>query len=184
LAIDQPNSPSEVGSPPQRSKPDLLTRLGRAPITHKLPELDLVADEALRHRLLTEIEQEMTPRTWKSLAQFLAAVVLFLIVPVSAGYLVSKVLLPPSGRWNNWLFLAIVLVGYTVIVFFAIRRDIPKTLRRKLNGLGIPVCLRCGYDLRGGVADRTTCPECGGRLTTLEMQAMAKAATGTSRERT
>ena len=32
-------------------------------------------------------------------------------------------------------------------------------LRKRLNALGIPICIKCGYDLTGNVSG--VCPECG-----------------------
>lgn len=161
--------------------PTLLTRWSRAPLVRDIPELELVTDEALRNRILAQIERDMTRRSWKSLGQFLVAVVLFLIIPIGLGSLVSRVLMPPNGPWNNRVFLAIVLVTYTIIVYWALRRDMPKALRTKLNANGIPVCMRCGHDLRGGADDRTVCPECGTRLSNVEVEALAKAAASPDR---
>lgn len=174
----QPDSLPRPGA--NVAAPNRITRWGRAPLFHRMPELDLVPDEATRHRILSELERDMTPRTWKSAAQFLVAVALFLILPVAAGYLVSKVLMTPRGLLNNWVFLIIVLVGYTAIVILAMRRDMPKALRTKLNALGIPVCMRCGHDLHGGEPARVHCPECGARLSAVEADAVRRAAARTS----
>ncbi len=58
---------------------------------------------------------------------------------------------------------------------FAIRREMPKSLRRKLNELGVPVCMRCGYDLRGARPDVTCCTECGAALSQREVEARRRA---------
>jgi hypothetical protein len=42
---------------------------------------------------------------------------------------------------------------------YLFRRPIQEHLRAQLNARGIPVCVRCGYNLRGNVTGR--CPECG-----------------------
>lgn len=39
------------------------------------------------------------------------------------------------------------------------RRPMQQCLRQELNKRGIPICMKCGYDLRGQVEPR--CPECG-----------------------
>lgn len=43
--------------------------------------------------------------------------------------------------------------------FYFWRRPYTRFLRRYLQGRGIAVCLKCGYDLRGQV--EAHCPECG-----------------------
>jgi len=49
--------------------------------------------------------------------------------------------------------------GITVLGIYTFRRRIQRSLRQQLNARGTPVCLKCGYDLRGQVDAR--CPECG-----------------------
>lgn len=39
------------------------------------------------------------------------------------------------------------------------RRRIRRSLRQQLIEIHVPICLECGYDLRGQVEPR--CPECG-----------------------
>jgi len=39
------------------------------------------------------------------------------------------------------------------------RRQVTLSLRKQLNDQGIPVCMRCGYDLRA--LQHARCPECG-----------------------
>ena len=46
-----------------------------------------------------------------------------------------------------------------MITFLLFRRKIQRSLRRQLIDIGKPVCLICGYDLRGQTVPR--CPECG-----------------------
>jgi predicted RNA-binding Zn-ribbon protein involved in translation (DUF1610 family) len=56
------------------------------------------------------------------------------------------------------------LTGYTAIVYRAIRRDMPKALRQQLLEAGVPVCLACGYGLRGLPCGAERCPECGKKI--------------------
>ena len=53
-------------------------------------------------------------------------------------------------RWRSWGSLESRLRS---------RRSVRRTLRRHLNSIGVPVCMCCGYNLRGAVS--TNCPECG-----------------------
>ncbi len=50
------------------------------------------------------------------------------------------------------------IISFGILVYFFLRRSLVPHLRRELNASGIPVCMTCGYDLRGS-QDR--CPECG-----------------------
>ena len=45
---------------------------------------------------------------------------------------------------------------FLMCVFF--RAAVRRSLRKQLNQIGVPVCVKCGYDLR---ASKDRCPECG-----------------------
>ena len=49
--------------------------------------------------------------------------------------------------------------GGMLIVQYVLRRPLRKFVRTRLVEMGIPVCIPCGYDLRGQLEQR--CPECG-----------------------
>lgn len=70
---------------------------------------------------------------------------------VSHPFFVSLVVIMPSGL--------IVSLGPLLIVRSRARRR----LRRELYARGIPICVACGYDLRGQTESR--CPECGAQFT-------------------
>jgi hypothetical protein len=54
-----------------------------------------------------------------------------------------------------------VVVGLMLApALWSIRRRAPKLLRKRLLASGVPVCLKCGYILRG--CPGPNCPECGG----------------------
>lgn len=170
-------TPAETdASPPNRDEsPNAFVRTARAPYARGLPELDLLPDDAARNRVLAEVERSMMPRSLKDVVGFLVAVALFLSVPGAVAYLVSRHALPPMGAWNDRILIAITIVGYTAVVYVALRRDMPKLLRKRLNEMGIPVCMRCGFDLRAASATARTCTECGGALTSRERSAIARA---------
>ncbi|MGB0717454.1 MAG: hypothetical protein ACPGXK_16375, partial [Phycisphaerae bacterium] len=62
-----------------------------------------------------------------------------------------------------------VLIGLSVMYNFGFRKPLQRSLRETLRRHGVPICLGCGYDLRGhDQADRDSsieesprCPECG-----------------------
>jgi hypothetical protein len=87
--------------------------------------------------------------------------VLYLAVMVGLCGLMA-VLLPVLGapRWSitPLVMLAGAVMGATATVFLLYRPYV-KFLREYLQAQGVPVCLKCGYDLRGQVEAR--CPECG-----------------------
>ena len=49
--------------------------------------------------------------------------------------------------------------AYLVVCLVVARSVMRRSLRRLLVDCGIPVCIRCGYDLMGNVSGK--CPECG-----------------------
>ena len=60
----------------------------------------------------------------------------------------------------TWLLrLVLVLVVGNVLALWFVRRRLPRRVRAALLECGIPVCMKCGYDLRGQTFPR--CPECG-----------------------
>jgi len=55
------------------------------------------------------------------------------------------------------LSLVVILASGTAIWF--VRPLVRRSLREQLVAKGVPICVRCGYDLRGQIEPR--CPECG-----------------------
>ena len=54
------------------------------------------------------------------------------------------------------LFLTAALL---IRVFILTRSQLRQMLRKTLREQGVPICILCGYDLKGCVSDK--CPECG-----------------------
>lgn len=142
---------------------DLAARMTRAPYADGHPELSLFPSVEERKRAVEAIERGMTPRTWRACLGFAWAVILFLSIPMGVGWLVSLVLLPSLGAWAGRIALMIGLGGYVLIVYVMIRREMPKALRLQLLEAGVPVCLKCGYDLKAQFSSGR-CPECGKEL--------------------
>lgn len=88
-------------------------------------------------------------------------VLLLLVVSIPGGAVFTKSLLvmglpaPFAVAINTACF---AFVGMLVFMS-AWRRPYVRFVRQYLQDRGVPVCLKCGYDLRGQTAPR--CPECG-----------------------
>ena len=72
-----------------------------------------------------------------------------LAAPLGVPPWVAQVAIQPVGM----------LVGFYWLFNFGLRRPFQRALREALQRKGVPICLKCGYDLRGQTEPR--CPECG-----------------------
>ena len=147
-----------------------LQGYSRAPYVEGLPEWAMFPDEVSRQKAVKENESGMMPRSIKGLLGFLFAVAIMFGGPYLLAWGTIKWVLPTLGislgPWRNRLLWTITFGGYIALVYLAIRRNMPRALRMKLLRCGVPVCLKCGYDLRGLPGDRTQCPECGRKFGT------------------
>jgi hypothetical protein len=94
----------------------------------------------------------------------MAAIIAGLSVPIAVYFLHRPVAALPGSLRLTILFascIAMLLVGRFLSVFVT-RRDASGFLRERLLDCGVPVCLACGYCLRGIASER--CPECGVEL--------------------
>jgi hypothetical protein len=74
--------------------------------------------------------------------------------------IVPKVLLQGLPYWGLRHVMGLSACLATVLLAnWTWRRRIRRALREELQHCGVPICVRCGYDLRGQVEAR--CPECG-----------------------
>lgn len=83
---------------------------------------------------------------------FIIAVVLFKLFTLRYGPLLPYVS-------DGTLFLAFLVGGSVLGPELLFGSDIRRSLRRRLNEQGKPVCMECGYRLLGNVSGE--CPECG-----------------------
>jgi predicted RNA-binding Zn-ribbon protein involved in translation (DUF1610 family) len=67
--------------------------------------------------------------------------------------------LPPWWYLGLWAFFAVASYQYRLI---RIRGQLIMFLEKTARHKPLPMCLRCGYDLKGLTASR--CPECGQRI--------------------
>ena len=141
-------------------------RLGdNSGLVRAFPELALLDELAERHVVVKKATSALLrrPKTWLLCAAMLlcaaivaaATVLVFLLRPLVAP-------LPPV--LSNPGMMGGIVGGIcgglsTWIVFRLGRRQMQASIRTQLRERGLPVCLRCGYDLRGN--ESGVCPECG-----------------------
>ncbi len=116
-----------------------------------LPELLLFKPGQERKRMLKQVRS--TPRAM--VAAVLFGLANFTLFVLTSDYIIALGL---SKSMVTLLYLAYVLAALSVPTWFT-RRAIRRELRVQLTQRGIPICIPCGYDLRGQTRPR--CPECG-----------------------
>ena len=141
-------------------KTSRFDRVARSPYTRGLPEWDMFPDEATREQAIKAIERGMMPRSILGWLKFLVLCTVLFIMPYVVVSICVDHVLPPFQHADLAKFVAAVVM-YTAIVYVLLRRDMPRALRQQLLDAGVPVCMHCGYDLRGLPADRDRCTECG-----------------------
>ena len=125
-----------------------------------LLELEYFEDEAARQAALNEIGEEAA--NLKSSGYWSA---IGILVGATLG---SRALTRWLLRFVVWpVLLENVLIWLATVVCFALtlrwlhRSGTSAQLRTKLLASGVPVCMKCGYLLRGLPPDPGRCPECG-----------------------
>jgi hypothetical protein len=128
-----------------------------------IDELDLFPTPAARKKALDEIGRDFT--WW----EFVFGVLVTAGAAIGANWLLKmlfRMLFPgvPGLPGEGLEFLRLVMVmGAVLIVLRLLHRwGVRPALRQRLIESGVPVCLGCGYLLRGLPPDSTVhCPECG-----------------------
>ncbi len=64
-----------------------------------------------------------------------------------------------AGKWAGILAFFMTTLVWAELMVFLLRKRIQRHLRNSLLSHGVPICIPCGYDLRGQTEPR--CPECG-----------------------
>ena len=124
----------------------------RPSITRLYPELAFFPRTDWAHEALTRANQECM-RRWRFWVLILFVLIL---IPFVAHFLIFILHLPFDGAGVTGGLAGAIVPSIGFIVY---RRNARRHLRKELVALKIPICLECGYDLRGQTDAR--CPECG-----------------------
>lgn len=128
----------------------------RNPYLAGLAEVQLFPDEVTRREAFRRMRRDLRSR--RSI-QF-ASLVVFVLVMMLCKVLDSAASTLFGASWTAEIALsAIIGLAGGLAMTWLWRRDGALFLRQSLLDCGVPVCVDCGYCLRGLTSDR--CPECG-----------------------
>ncbi len=114
-----------------------------------LPELSMFEPGPERQRMLQDAVNGRRTRI---------AILLSVVASTGVFVLWDKLVASVPSRWSVYLLSALCLIGSGIAMWFT-REDIRRRLRTELVRKSIPVCIPCGYNLKGNVSG--ICPECG-----------------------
>ena len=114
------------------------------------PELGLISDPADRHDVWMRARRQLCRNPF-----FYA----FILVGWGALGILYWHHAEDLGGWLAPLALLIGAVLILISIPPLFRRALRRSLRRQLLHRGIPLCIKCGHDLRGSTS--SACPECG-----------------------
>jgi hypothetical protein len=119
-----------------------------------LPELGHLTFEERRRLIRSTIPRDQIMWMWARCAG----------LGVVAGFMVAGLIdhfsaLSSFGIAISCVFGGIITIALFQVYMLIIRNQVRLTLRRGLKPSELPVCLRCGYVIRGQVD--AGCPECG-----------------------
>ena len=127
-------------------------------IVEQYPELEHFEREdvpGVASEALTFAKHEVM-RTWRFWLTLLALAGLYMAATMLAAWTMTQYLGSPD--WVRHAAVGCCGVVVSLAAWRLFRDRTRRHLREKLIQLGVPICLPCGYDLRGST-DR--CPECG-----------------------
>ncbi|MBI4717021.1 MAG: hypothetical protein HY763_04395 [Planctomycetes bacterium] len=125
----------------------------RWPLTKWAPELASFDSETARRRA---IGVAFAATMW-SRQVVISAMALWLIRMAGVRFGVQAWM-----SWRPWVRIAAQVLSQLTVLGLLIwvgRKEFRRSLRQQLVDRGFPICIKCGYDLRG--QHRPRCPECG-----------------------
>lgn len=125
-----------------------------------LPEMDYFESDEKRNAALKQIARDAgRPNQWS----YWVGVGLIWLVSMSIyffGRYAMRFVQWPSLMEKAFSFIAVLLAAVLLIRRFH-RQGMQSMLRGELLKQGVPVCIKCGYLLRGLPLETGRCPECG-----------------------
>jgi len=126
-------------------------------LSQRFPELNQLETKEERQAVFKAALKKVStrPRYW--LPMILVSMTAAAFVP-TISLLIGRIFSVPPRLRESMIFglvMGSLLAGWRL----AFRGSIQKQIRVEMIARGIPVCMGCGYDLRGQVEPR--CPECG-----------------------
>ncbi len=118
-----------------------------------LPEMGLFETPVQRREVLNEVGRPRGLSIGRKLSFAIPMVLCVTILMASR-----------AGLIRNRTITGMAMAGVPAIIFMELwqrRAAVRRPIREKLLSLGVPVCLECGYSLRGAPPDSSRCPECG-----------------------
>lgn len=138
-----------------------------------LDELDRFPTPEARARAMDELSSET--RGWE-----LVKGIVICVLATAAVVVLVRVLVPRSlaGIVGPFVLKDLALLcGIATFVFVSRwlhRRGSARSLRVKLIAAGVPVCIECGYAMKG-LSATSRCPECGAEMTAAARALLAPA---------
>lgn len=125
-----------------------------------LPELDYFPTPEARDTALYELGRDAGMSAPKSLAAGIAIIAAFTLSLVFAVKWLLRLVHWPR-LLEEWIVISLAGGFVFLLLRHLHRRGFVAGLRTKLLAHGVPICVPCGYLLKGLPESTTNCPECG-----------------------